>query len=53
LESVNPGRHDNKPSLSFDGATLYFGAAQRLGNLGVGCPYSAPRDHVPQHLSQW
>jgi hypothetical protein len=36
--NVNSGQHDNKPSLSFDGTTLYFGAAMRLGNLGVGCP---------------
>jgi Tol biopolymer transport system component len=38
--NVNTGRHDGKPSLSFDGTTLYFGAAQRPANLGVGCPYA-------------
>lgn len=41
LSNVNTGRHDGKPSLSFDGATLYYGAAQRPGNLGVGCPFAA------------
>lgn len=35
---VNTGKHDGGPSLSFDGTSLYFQAAQRLGNLGVGCP---------------
>lgn len=35
---INTGRHDGGPSLSFDGTTLYFHAAQRPGNLGVGCP---------------
>lgn len=40
LSNVNTGRHDGKPSLSFDGTTLYFGAAQRPGNLGVGCPFA-------------
>lgn len=39
--NVNTGRHDGKASLSFDGTTLYFGAAQRPGNLGTGCPYGA------------
>ena len=39
--NVNTGRHDGKPSLSFDGTTLYFGAAQRPGNFGVGCPFAA------------
>ena len=41
LTNVNTGRHDGKPSLSFDGTTLYFGAAQRPRNFGVGCPYAA------------
>lgn len=36
--NVNTGRHDGKTSLSFDGTNLYFGAAQRPGNLGAGCP---------------
>jgi hypothetical protein len=41
LSNVNTGRHDGKPSLSFDGTTLYYGSAQRLGNLGVGCPLAS------------
>lgn len=39
--SINSGRHDGGPSLSFDATTLYFHAAQRSGNLGVGCPNAA------------
>jgi hypothetical protein len=38
---INTGRHDGGPSLSFDGTALYFHAAQRAGNLGVGCPDAA------------
>ncbi|MBI3588773.1 PD40 domain-containing protein [Candidatus Micrarchaeota archaeon] len=38
LLGVNTGRHDGGPALSFDGKALYFHAAQRPGNLGVGCP---------------
>lgn len=35
---LNTGKHEGGPSLSFDGTTLHFQAAQRLGNVGVGCP---------------
>ncbi len=35
---INTGKHDGGPSLSFDGQTMYFQAAQRSGNFGVGCP---------------
>jgi len=38
---INTGRHDGGPSLSFDGTALYFHSAQRLGNVGVGCPNSS------------
>lgn len=38
---INTGKHDGGPSLSFDATTLYFHAAQRPGNLGVGCPNAA------------
>lgn len=38
---VNTGKHDGGPSLSFDGETMYFQAAQRPGNFGVGCPNAA------------
>ena len=41
LIGINTGRHDGGPSLSFDGTALYFHAAQRAGNLGVGCPDGA------------
>lgn len=41
VSNINTGRHDAKPSLSFDGTTLYYGTAQRPGNFGVGCPYAA------------
>lgn len=35
---INTGKHDGGPALSFDGTALYFHAAQRSGNFGVGCP---------------
>ena len=38
LIGINTGRHDGGPSFSFHGTELYFHAAQRAGNLGVGCP---------------
>lgn len=38
---INTGKHEGGPSLSFDATTLYFQAAQRSGNLGVGCPNAA------------
>jgi Tol biopolymer transport system component len=41
LLGVNTGRHDGGPSFSFHGTELYFHAAQRAGNLGVGCPDAA------------
>jgi hypothetical protein len=38
---INTGRHDGGPSFSFDGTELYFHAAQRAENFGVGCPDAA------------
>ncbi len=35
---LNTNKHEGGPELSFDGTTLYFHAAQRPGNVGVGCP---------------
>lgn len=37
---INSGRAEGFPSYSFDGSQLYFHAAQREGNFGVGCPDS-------------
>jgi hypothetical protein len=37
---INSGRTEGFPSYSFDGSQLYFHAAQREGNFGVGCPDS-------------
>ena len=37
LLGINTVRHDAGPSLSFDGTTLYFHAAQRAGNQGSVC----------------
>lgn len=34
---INTRRHEGSPELSFDGTTLYFQAAQRPENIGVGC----------------
>jgi hypothetical protein len=37
VPNINTGRHDGRPSLSFDGTTLYFMSAQRPGNQGAAC----------------
>ncbi len=39
--SLNTGKHEGGPALSFDGMTLYFHAAQRVGNVSPGCPDKA------------
>jgi len=38
---INTGKHDGGPALSFDATTMYFQAAQRSENFGVGCPAAA------------
>ena len=35
---INTRMHEGGPGLSFDGTILYFHAARRLENAGVGCP---------------
>ena len=39
--TFNTGRAEGAPHYSFDGTELYFHAAQRPGNFGIGCPDSA------------
>jgi len=44
VPNINTGRHDARPSLSFDGTALYFMSAQRPGNQGATCqsnPFAA------------
>lgn len=38
LLGLNTNKHEGGAELSFDATALYFHAAQRSGNVGVGCP---------------